>query len=596
MNALRTLWLWIVTAARAAPLMSAIMCLTTIISAVLSPLSLYGVKLTIDAVTQHTSVWPGISLAGGSLLFSTIAGTIAGPLGDTVDEKVARYVHNDLIRLTAEIPSINHHEHPELADRLSLVERDAWELGGIYRLLSTIGAVSGTITVLSMLWSVTPTLCLLLVAALAPAAIYARGLQKRNHLWRANERYRRLGHKVNDVLLEPRQGVEVRCFGLSLELLKVAGRSMDSRNRPWVAITRRYGWFTAAGWAGFGIVYAAAVAWIFHRARAGENTLGDLSLVLLIGPQISTTASTIASNIGMIMNAVQTFGRYRWLREYSAANTWAGSVLPPPDRLVDGIRFDHVDFAYPSAAASTADPKLALHDVDLHLPAGRTVAFVGENGAGKSTLVKLLARLYDPTSGAVLIDGVPLRDIDPVLWRERMSAGFQDFASLEFLAADSVGVGDLPNRADPDQLEASIAAGQAEPVIASLSAGLETQLGTQFAGGVGLSGGQWQRLALARAFMRRRPLLMLLDEPTAALDPEAEQAIYEQYGAAARELARSTGAVTILVSHRFSTVRMADLIVVVAGGGISELGSHAELLRAGGRYAELFELQARAYR
>ena len=224
------------------------------------------------------------------------------------------------------------------------------------------------------------------------------------------------------------------------------------------------------------------------------------------------------------------------------------------------------------------------------------MAFVGDNGAGKSTLVKLLARLYDPTRGDVLIDGVPLRDIDAVRWRERMSAGFQDFASLELLAADSVGVGDLSTRTDRDRVDGAVDAGQARPVVENLRDGLETQLGTQFSGGVGLSGGQWQRLALARAFMRRQPLLMLLDEPTAALDPEAEQAVYEQYGVTARELARTTGAVTVLVSHRFSTVRMADLIVVVADGRIAEQGSHAELLAGGGRYAELFDLQARAYR
>jgi ATP-binding cassette subfamily B protein len=595
-NVLRTLWLWLLTAVRASPMMSAVMCLTTIISAVLSPLSLYGVKLAIDAVTGHTSIWPGIQLTGGALLLSTVAATVAGPMGDTVDEKVARYVHSDLIRLTAEIPSISHHEQPQLADRLALVERDAWELGGIYRLLSTVGAVSSTITVLSMLWSVTPELSLLLIAALAPAVIYSIGLHKRSELWKQHERFRRLGHKINDVLLEPRQGVEVRCFGLSRALLKVAGQSLDSRSRPWVAMTRRYAWFTAVGWVGFGIAYAGAVVWMFQRARHGQNTLGDLSLVLLIGPQVSTTASAISNNVGLIMNAVQTFGRYRWLREYAAAHTWAESLARPPVRLTDGIRFDHLDFAYPSAEANSDTPVLALTDVQLYLPAGTTVAFVGENGAGKSTLVKLLARLYDPTRGAVLIDGVPLSEIDPVLWRERMSAGFQDFASLEFLAADSVGVGDLASRGDSARLAESIAAGQAEPVIKSLTDGLDTQLGTRFDGGVGLSGGQWQRLALARAFMRRRPLLMLLDEPTAALDPEAEQAIYQQYGAAARDLARTTGAVTVLVSHRFSTVRMADLIVVVSDGRISEQGSHAELLRAGGRYAELFELQASAYR
>ncbi len=605
MNVLRIMALWVSTAMRATPLLTVAMMLTTICSAVLSPLSVYGVKMTVDAVAQHTSVWPGIAFGGGALLLSALAGSVAGPIGDTVDERVARYVHNDLIRLTAEVPSIAHHEHPAMADRLSLVERDAWELGGIWRLLSTLGAVSGTITVIGMLWSVSPAMIGLLAAALVPSAIYALGLHKRNQLWRTSERFRRLGSKINDALLEPRQGVEVRCFGLSRALLGVADEALQTRNRPVLATTRRFSVYTALGWVFFGGVYAAAVVWIFHRVRHGENTLGDLSLLLLIGPQVSTTASAISSNIGEIMNSVQVFGRYQWLRDYANDHAWADSVATPPDRLVDGIRFDHVDFAYPSADSTFDEPtgrrspteptQKSLTDINLHLPAGTTVAFVGENGAGKSTLVKLLARLYDPTSGAVLVDGVPLSKLDPAAWRERMSAGFQDFASLEFLAIDSVGVGDMAER-DEERVVRAVAAGQAGPVVADLPDGLQTQLGTTFEDGVGLSGGQWQRLALARAFMRRRPLLMLLDEPTAALDPEAEQAIYEQYGTVARQLASTTGAVTVLVSHRFSTVRMADLIVVVADGRITEQGTHADLLRAGGRYAELFELQARAYR
>jgi ATP-binding cassette, subfamily B, bacterial len=600
MTVLKTLWLWTITAFRASPLLTGVMGVTTIVSAALMPLSIYGVKLAIDAITSDTSVWPGVLLSGGSLLLSSIAGSLAGPIGDTVDERVARYVHDDLIRITAEIPSIAHHEHPALADRVALVERDAWELGGIWRMLSTIGAITGSVTVVGMLWSITPVLCLLLVLALVPAIVYSIGLHKRNALWKGHEKYRRLGSKVVDVLVEARQAIEVRCFELCPSLLRVAWDSYNRRSQQFIEVTRRYAGLTAVGWVAYGVGYAMALWWTYQRARAGENTVGDVSLLLLIGPQVSTTASAISSNIGEILNAVNTFGRYLWLREYSAGNRWEESRLEPPERLRDGIRFDHVDFAYPAAEAageiSDDEPTLSLVDVNLHLPAGTTVAFVGENGAGKSTLVKLLARLYDPTSGAVLIDGVPLADIDPQAWRARISAGFQDFASLEFLTAETVGVGDLDNRDDRSRIGVAVAAGQADPVVESLPSGLETQLGTRFDGGVGLSGGQWQRLALARAFMRRRPLLMLLDEPTAALDPEAEQAIYQQYGEAARELAVSTGAVTVLVSHRFSTVRMADLIVVVAGGRIAEIGSHADLLQAGGRYAELFELQARAYR
>ncbi len=599
MNVLRTLRLWLTTALRAAPLLTVFMCLSTILSSVLSPLSIYGVSLAVAAAGRNASIWPGTLLAGGCLLASAMAANVSYPIGDTVDDKVNRHVHDDLLRLTADVPTIAHHEDPALADRLALVQRDAHELGGIYRLLTTVGAVTGTATVIVLLWSVGPGLAMLLVMAAVPSVVHGLGQYRRHELWKSSERFRRVAHKAIDVLSDPRQGVEVRCFGLSATLTRVASEALGMRNRPWMAITSRYAKFTAVGWLGFGLSYALAVMWLLQRVRHGQAGIGDLSLLLLIGPQVVTTGQAISANVTMILGALQTFGRYEWLREYSATHSWSESTLSPPDRLMRGIRFDHVDFAYPSATAAgdaAHAPVMSLSDVSLDLPAGTTVAFVGENGAGKSTLVKLLARLYDPTRGDVLIDGVPLRDIDAVRWRERMSAGFQDFASLELLAADSVGVGDLSTRADRARVDDAVDAGQARPVVEGMRDGLETQLGTQFTGGIGLSGGQWQRLALARAFMRRRPLLMLLDEPTAALDPEAEQAVYEQYGVTARELARTTGAVTVLVSHRFSTVRMADLIVVVADGRIAEQGSHAELLAGGGRYAELFDLQARAYR
>jgi len=596
---LRTLLLWLTTALRAAPLLTVFMCLTTILSSVLSPLSIYGVSLAVAAAGRNDSLWPGIVLAGGCLLVSAMAANVSYPIGDTVDDKVYRHVHDDLLRLTADVPTIAHHEDPALADRLALVQRDAHELGGIYRLLTTVGAVTGTATVIALLWSVGPGLALLLVMAAVPSVVHGLGQYRRHELWKGNERFRRVAHKAIDVLSDPRQGVEVRCFGLSATLTAVASEALGMRNRPWMAVTSRYARLTAVGWLGFGVTYALAVVWLLHWVRHGLAGVGDLSLLLLIGPQVVTTGQAISADVTMIMGALQTFGRYVWLREYSATHSWSASTMSPPDRLSSGIRFDNVDFAYPSAttAGDVANaPAMSLTGVNLDLPAGTTVAFVGDNGAGKSTLVKLLARLYDPTRGNVLIDGVPLRDIDAQQWRERMSAGFQDFASLELLATDSVGVGDLRTRADRARVDGAVDAGQARPVVEGLRDGLETQLGTQFTGGVGLSGGQWQRLALARAFMRQQPLLMLLDEPTAALDPEAEQAVYEQYGVTARELARTTGAVTVLVSHRFSTVRMADLIVVVADGRIAEQGTHAELLAGGGRYAELFDLQARAYR
>lgn len=594
-QSVRVLWLWMMIAFRASPGLTSFMCVTTVVSAALAPFSVYGVKLAVDAVTQHTSVVPGLVIIAVVMLFTAVSGAIAGPTGDTLDDKVFLYVHDDLIRLTAGLPGIGHHEHPALADRVALIERDAYSLVGVWRMFSMIGAIAGSIALVTMLATVSPWLILLLALALGATGIQAVGHVKLEKLWKDHEKFRRLGERVIDVLSTITAGVEVRAFGLSRPLLGVAAESHEARHRPWEVVTKRFAGWGVLGWTVYGIGFAGAVVWLLSRAAAGQATVGDVTLLVLIGPQVNTTARSITSSYTLIIDTITVFSRYQWLRDYAREHDWSASTEQPPTRLTEGIRFDHVDFAYPSAEGGAA-PRTALTDIDLVLPAGSTVAFVGDNGAGKSTLVKLLARMYDPTDGAIRIDGTPLSELDPVAWRERVSAGFQDFASLEFLASEAVGVGALDRREDRGLVESAVDIGQARAVVSGLTDGLDTQLGTQFDGGVGLSGGQWQRLALARAFMRTAPLLMLLDEPTAALDPEAESLIYTQYGETARRLAHETGAVTVLVSHRFSTVRMADLIVVVAGGRVAEVGSHTELLARGGRYAELFDLQAKAYR
>jgi ATP-binding cassette, subfamily B, bacterial len=223
------------------------------------------------------------------------------------------------------------------------------------------------------------------------------------------------------------------------------------------------------------------------------------------------------------------------------------------------------------------------------------VALVGENGAGKTTLVKLLTGMYQPTAGEVLIDGAPLAGLDLAAWRERTAATFQDFMRFELRAGQTVGIGDLPRLDHAGALSQALRRADATAVADALPDGLATPLGRSFTGGVDLSGGQWQRLALARGMMRELPLLLILDEPTASLDAITEAALFERY-LAARELARGAGAITLLVSHRFSTVRMADLIVVLDKGRIAAAGDHASLVRAGGLYAELYEMQARSYR
>jgi ATP-binding cassette subfamily B protein len=248
-----------------------------------------------------------------------------------------------------------------------------------------------------------------------------------------------------------------------------------------------------------------------------------------------------------------------------------------------------VSFSYPGS------DKLVLDDVSLELPAGAVIALVGENGAGKSTLVKLLCKLYEPSTGAIAIDGVPLARMPALGWRARLAGAFQDFFRFELIARHSVGVGDLPHLDDVPAVSAAIVRGGAEPVIAHLPSGLDAQLGPTWPQGAELSFGQWQKLALARGFMRDRPLLLVLDEPTAALDAETEHALFERFAAAARD-SSNDGRITILVSHRFSTVRMADLIVVLDGARVAEVGTHAALLARGGPYANLYGIQAAAYR
>jgi ATP-binding cassette subfamily B protein len=286
--------------------------------------------------------------------------------------------------------------------------------------------------------------------------------------------------------------------------------------------------------------------------------------------------------------------RLAWLEDYAASLVVSADQLAPA-RLRQGLRLDGVSFAYPGTS------RLVLDSVSLDLPAGAVVALVGENGAGKTTLVKLLCRLYEPTAGRILVDGAELARMRPEEWRKRLGGAFQDFFRFELPARQAVGLGDVPRADDRAAVAAAVSRAGADDVVALLPSGLETQLGPTWPGGVDVSFGQWQKIALARGFMRDEPLLLVLDEPTAALDAETEHALFERYAAAARERDRPagngrTGRITILVSHRFSTVRMADLIVVLDGARVAQVGPHEELLARGGPYAELYRIQAAAYR
>jgi ATP-binding cassette subfamily B protein len=305
--------------------------------------------------------------------------------------------------------------------------------------------------------------------------------------------------------------------------------------------------------------------------------------------------SSLARYLGQVIGTAQFLrwtldatARLAWLEDYVAAHRDRGDLTAPP-RLREGIRLEGVSFAYPGT------DRLVLDGVSVELPAGSVVAVVGENGAGKTTLVKLLCRMYEPTAGRITLDGDDLARVPAEEWRARIGGAFQDFMRFEYRARSTVGVGDHGRLEDAEAVQSALRRGGAVNVVERLPQGLETQLGSSWEGGTDLSFGQWQKLALARGFMRERPLLLVLDEPTAALDAETEHALFERFAAQARAAAED-GRITLLISHRFSTVRMADKIVVLDGARVVEQGSHEELMGRGGLYSELYGIQARAYR
>ena len=341
--------------------------------------------------------------------------------------------------------------------------------------------------------------------------------------------------------------------------------------------------------AGLGIFGAGFVAAIVFVSSVPGVSAGDVLLALAAGSRLSFYVGATVGEVGFLRGIwMDSARRLAWLEDY-AASLVATADQSSPSRLVRGIRFEGVSFAYPGTT------RLVLEGVDLELPAGKVIAIVGENGAGKSTLVKLLAKMYVPTHGRIVVDDTDLGRIAAPDWRSRLAGAFQDFFRFEFQARHTVGVGDLPRLDNQPAVETAVGRAGADDVIAKLTTGLDTQLGPTWPGGVEVSFGQWQKLALARGFMRDRPLVLVLDEPTAALDAETEHALFERYAAVVRE-DEGAGRITILVSHRFSTVRMADFIVVLDGARVAETGTHEALMARGGQYAQLYTIQAKAYR
>jgi ATP-binding cassette subfamily B protein len=397
--------------------------------------------------------------------------------------------------------------------------------------------------------------------------------------WRSPET--RQQHYLETLLAREDYAKEVQLYQLGGMLLQ---RYHDIFNRLYdedrnLTIQKGF-WGYLLGLLSTGAFYAA-YAWIVMEAIAGKISLGEMTMYLVVFRQgQSTFASALTSIGGMYEDNLYLANLYEFLDQpipQSQGSITRGIVS-------EGIRFENVSFCYPESQEPV------LKNISLHLQHGEKLAIVGENGCGKTTLIKLLTRLYIPSSGRILLDGVDLNDWDIDILRKRIGVIFQNFVQYQFTVGENVGVGDVERLDDDREWEVATEKGMAKTFIDNMPLKFGTQLGKWFKGGQELSGGQWQKIALSRAFMRSQADILILDEPTAAMDAEAEMSIFNHF----RSLTQDQ--MVVLISHRFSTVRMADKIIVMADGEIIEQGSHEQLLAADGRYAHLFTLQAAGYK
>ncbi|MEU6717045.1 ABC transporter ATP-binding protein [Nonomuraea sp. NPDC046802] len=565
---------------------------------VIAALFAYWLKLLIDAIAVSDGRAAVLGTCGvvGSIAGTSVFAYWGSRVLAGLSGRLRYWLNRRILEISANMPTIDLHETPEHLTQLEALRRQQHQLyQAVPRLIELLASVIRMVTMGVLLAGVTPALLALPLFGIPSLLVspWTGGLFRAGEE-RTAEPARRAEHLL-ELTATAGAAKEIRLFRIADELRSRFHAEHRRIRRIHHRLQLRAAAIGVVSRCFFVIGYVGAVALVVSLAVEGRATVGDAVLTATLAGQVLALVTGSAETLQLTMQSLVAAGRLLYVVDLE--RSVRDSVLAtaePPKALEHGIRLKGVSYHYPG----TDHP--VLQGVDLWFPAGQTVAIVGDNGAGKSTLVKILAGMYRPSSGAVLFDGIAVGAMDPAQFRRHLSACFQDHARFEFLVRETVGIGDLSALADPSRrdvaVERALDSAGASDLLSGLPSGLDTQLGPRWPGGVDLSGGQWQKLALARAMMRSRPLLLLLDEPASALDAEAEHDLFRRWAVASRQAAARNGGVTVLVSHRLSTVRMADLVVVLDKGRVAEVGTHDDLIRHGGLYAEMYRLQASSYR